>query len=191
MRVGHEMYHLNNISRISESAVTIGFRGGLAKALWSMRVRIIVLIVIGALAQLLSPGSARADSIRRATRRLDATGEVGLAGGIDAVGRNLDLINGLLVLVALLTLAQLAWLLWRRTTWYVLMIESAGSVQGIMASLDWKEIHEVSRMIGNAIRNPPTQVQNYHYNNVTNDNRRMTQINQSGKNAVGQQFNSR
>lgn len=157
MHVAHEMYNLGNIARVSTYVRPVGFDGGALKAIWLMRSRFIF-IVIGLVV-------------------LSALGPGGAVGPLEAV----------LVLAALATIAQIVLMLRRKSTEYVLLIESSGVVRGLLASEDNSVIDAIKALISDSIRNPPitAKVQTFHnVNNHIGD----VNTNQYGAGSIAQQF---
>jgi hypothetical protein len=74
------------------------------------------------------------------------------------------LVLGLVVLGA--TIVQIVRMLKQKRTEYVLRLESAGVVRGVLASNDSAKIEEIVAMISEAIRNPPVTAQHLHLPNV-------------------------
>jgi hypothetical protein len=71
---------------------------------------------------------------------------------------------GLVVLIA--TIWQIFRMLKKKRTEYVLRLESAGIVRGVLASDDSSKIEEIVGMISEAIRNPPVTAQHLHLPSV-------------------------
>jgi hypothetical protein len=70
------------------------------------------------------------------------------------------------VAALLLTIARIYWMLTKKSTEYVLRLESAGVVRGVLASEDASRIEQVVKMVSEAIRNPPVTEQHVHLPNV-------------------------
>jgi hypothetical protein len=71
----------------------------------------------------------------------------------------------------------------KKRTEYVLRLESAGVVRGVLASDDSSRIEEIVEMISEAIRNPPVTAQHLHLPNVRKLDK--AEINQYGAGSTG------
>jgi hypothetical protein len=71
---------------------------------------------------------------------------------------------GLVVLIA--TILQIVRMLKKKRTEYVLRLESAGVVRGVLASEDSSTIEQIVQAISEAIRNPPVTEKHLHLPNV-------------------------
>lgn len=91
------------------------------------------------------------------------------------------LVLGLLLLAA--TVWQIIRMLNKKRTEYVLRLESAGVVRGVLASDDSGRIEEIVGMISEAIRNPPVTAQHLHLPNVRKLDK--AEINQYGAGSTG------
>ncbi|MCA1707757.1 MAG: hypothetical protein LC808_32600 [Actinobacteria bacterium] len=120
------------------------------------------------------------------TSGMDIARSIGIAEGID-IAKGIGIAEGVLALITLATVAQMVWMLWRRRKEYVLLIESAGVVRGLLASRDSNVIHDVSDLITASMRRPPSTAIHKYFNNVTTNVN--TDIKQYGNSNIGQQFN--
>lgn len=83
-----------------------------------------------------------------------------------AVGSSSGAVLAIGVVALLLTIARIYWMLTKKSTEYVLRLESAGVVRGVLASEDASRIEQVVKMVSEAIRNPPVTEQHVHLPNV-------------------------
>jgi hypothetical protein len=89
----------------------------------------------------------------------------------------------LALLAILVTAARIVRMLQRKRTEYVLRLESAGVVRGVLASEDPNVIDEIVAMISQSIRNPQIASQHLHLPNVRKiDN---AEFHQFGDHATG------
>jgi Family of unknown function (DUF6232) len=87
------------------------------------------------------------------------------------------------VIALLATIARIYWMLTHKSTEYVLRLESAGVVRGVLASEDAGRIEEIVKLVSGAIRNPPVTAQHIHLPNVRKIDK--TEINQYGAGSTG------
>jgi hypothetical protein len=80
-------------------------------------------------------------------------------------------------------IAQIVRMLQKKSTEYVLRLESAGVVRGVLASGDSNTIEGIVGMISESIRNPPVTSQHMHLPNVRKIEK--AEINQYGERSQG------
>jgi hypothetical protein len=83
-----------------------------------------------------------------------------------AAGTSSGAVLALGFVVLALAVWQIVRMLNKKRTEYVLRLESAGVVRGVLASDDASRIEEIVAMISEAIRNPPATTQALHLPNV-------------------------
>jgi len=95
--------------------------------------------------------------------------------------------SGVLLLLGLVVLAvgiaQIVRMLQKKSTEYVLRLESAGVVRGVLASEDPNTIEGIVEMISKSIRNPPVTSQHMHLPNVRRVEK--VEVNQYGEHSQG------
>lgn len=100
-----------------------------------------------------------------------------------AVGSSSGAVLAIGVVALLLTIARIYWMLTKKSTEYVLRLESAGVVRGVLASEDAGRIEEIVKMVSEAIRNPPVTEQQIHLPNVRKLDK--AEINMYGADSTG------
>lgn len=153
MEIGNRMYNIANLVGTSVYEYPIGFDGGLLRALRSKKWRLIVPLV----GLLVLGGSGK------------PTGTVVL----------LELVLFAFVLV---TIVQIVQMLGRRDTGYMLQLETAGTITGVVQSRDREAIQGLARRVSEATNNPPATALHL----IVNEG---TIVNQHGDGNIGQQFN--
>lgn len=100
-----------------------------------------------------------------------------------SAGTSSGAILGIGLILLIVTIVQIIRMLQSKRTEYVLRLESAGVVRGVLASKDAGKIEEIVRMVSEAIRNPPITEQHLHLPNV----RRLekAEINMYGAGSIG------
>lgn len=100
-----------------------------------------------------------------------------------AAGSSSGAVLAIGVVALLLTIARIYWMVTKKSTEYVLRLESAGVVRGVLASDDASRIEEIVKMVSEAIRNPPVAAQHIHLPNVRKIDK--AEINQYGADSTG------
>jgi hypothetical protein len=100
-----------------------------------------------------------------------------------AIGKSSGAILAIGVIALIVTIVQIVRMINNKRTEYVLRMESAGVVRGVLASEDSGKIEEIVRLVTEAIRNPPVTEQHLHLPNV----RKLAnaEINQYGAGSTG------
>ncbi len=83
-----------------------------------------------------------------------------------AAGNSSGAVLAIGVVLLITTIVLIVRMLQKKRTEYVLRLESAGVVRGVLASEDASKIEEIVRMVSEAIRNPPVTEQHLHLPNV-------------------------
>jgi Family of unknown function (DUF6232) len=100
-----------------------------------------------------------------------------------AVGGSSGAVLAIGIVALLLTIARIYLMLTKKSTEYVLRLESAGVVRGVLASEDASRIEEIVKMVSEAIRNPPVTEQHLHLPNVRKLDK--AEINMHGAGSTG------
>jgi hypothetical protein len=100
-----------------------------------------------------------------------------------AIGGSSSAVLAIGVIVLIVAIVQIVRMLKKKRIEYVLRMESAGVVRGVLASEDSSKIEEIVRLITEAIRNPPVTEQHLHLPNVRKLEK--AEINQFGAGSTG------
>jgi hypothetical protein len=157
MHVGNRMYNIGNLVGTSIDAYNIGFDGGPVKAVWLEKWRLLA-IAVGLYALASYGGSA------------------GIGSG------TISLLEGILILAAVVVIVQIVRKLRKRATGYILQLETSGAVTGVLASRDPGAIRGLAKLVADATNNPPANAIHTYVNQGTI-------INQRGDRNIGQQMN--
>lgn len=152
-------YNLGQIARVFPFEQPVGFQGNLFQAIWKYRGRLFALLL----------------------------GLV-LVNGVVSEG-------GVVVLADLVFLALLAWiirsirrLLASRGTEYVIQMETAGVVKGVLAGRNRATIIDLVQRLAVAVSSDSTQPFYQHYGDLYLDNSATTQFHQHGDHTTQQQI---